>query len=118
MSNLIFTGRQSMLGDIIAYLPFLNWVEKQYPESFKIYSLAKKCANMIPFLVNHPTIDRIQVSEPPEGLGKSDLEIIKKCVTVFNPNPPLTEEGYYNERSLLEETFLMNQELGLDGNDN
>lgn len=107
----IFAGRQSMLGDVIVYLPFLNWIEKTNPNSFKIYSLARKSSNIIPFLVNHPMIDRIQVSQPTEGLGPNDAKIMRECDRIFNPNPPITNDLYYNNRDIIEETFLMNQEF-------
>lgn len=105
----IFAGRQSLFGDIVAYLPFLTYLEKTYLDSYKIYSLAKKCSQFIPFLINHPLIDKILITKEQEGLKYEEMLFAKSCNLFYNPNPALTDNSYFNKKSLIEETFLMNE---------
>lgn len=107
----IFAGRNSQFGDIIVYLPFLTYLNKIYSNSYKIYSLAKKCSAIAPLLLNHPFIDRIQITKEKEGWSDQDLKIANTCDFVFDINPPITHPTYFNYRGILEETFLMNINL-------
>jgi hypothetical protein len=106
-NKLIFCGAQSLYGDIVSYLPFLNYIEKCYPNSIKIYSLAKKCWQMSLFLLNHKQINQIKISGPDEGLDETDFEIIEKCDFMYRINPPISRPDWYNYHDLRREVFLM-----------
>lgn len=105
----LFLGRNSQFGDIVVYLPFLNYVEKVFPNSYKIYSLAKKCSQFAPFLLNHPLIDKIEITAEKEGWSDKDTKLAQQCDLVFNINPPITDQYYFNNHNILVESFIMNQ---------
>lgn len=108
MSKIILTGSQALYGDIISFLPVLNYLEKLYPKSIKIWSLAKKCEQARSFLQNHHLIDGVRISQPSEGLGQEDIEYIdKKFDIVCRINPPISEENWFNKYNLRQECFLM-----------
>ena len=103
----IFLGRQSLLGDIVTYLPVLDLIEDKYPNSYKVFSLAKKCSQILPLLANYPLIDRIQISEPSEGFGKADNAVIESCDLYIEVNPQHKQDDWYNYRHMIEENFHM-----------
>lgn len=100
--------RLSMLGDCIASLPFAVYLEKCFPDSIKIALLDKKCVQLAPLLINIPYIDGIRITEKPDQITQNDEDYFKKFDLVFEPFPTITEENYYNKRSVIEETFKMN----------
>lgn len=101
--------RPSLLGDVVASLPFLNYLEKIYPESYKLAYIDKKCAQILPFLINHPLIDKIQVSEQPDNISLNDLKLFEFFDIIFNPFPRLTRPDYYNYHHITKELFCMNE---------
>lgn len=103
-----FGTRQSLLGDALMSFPILNFLEKQYPNSYKIFHLARKCSQMAPLLLNHPLIDRILISDCEEGFGPKDIEEMKACDIVLNTMPPYhSREDWPNFFTIFEETWLM-----------
>ncbi len=109
--RIIGCTRNSLIGDIVASLPFTNYLEKIYPKSYKCSYIDKKCSQIIPFLINHPLIDKIQISDKPDIVTNQDIELFKSFDIVFNPFPQLTRPDYYNCHHITQELFLMNQLL-------
>ena len=103
-----FLGRQSLIGDTIMALPILTYFEKTYPNSYKIWHIAKKCSQSIPIYYNHPLIDKILITDCDEGFGPNDYAEMKKCDIVMNTTPqhPL-EHDWPNHRNIFEETWVM-----------
>jgi ADP-heptose:LPS heptosyltransferase len=66
-------------GDLIMGLPVLNYFERKYPGSYKIWAIEKKVGYMAPFFLNHPLIDRIKITQKWDGVGESDRRIIEEC---------------------------------------
>jgi ADP-heptose:LPS heptosyltransferase len=103
----IFGTRQSLLGDSIMSLPILTYLEKRYPDSYKIFHIAKKCSQAVPLYFNHPLIDRILISDCLEGFGPNDYEVMKTCDLVINTMPPHFDDRFPNDFDIYEETFRM-----------
>lgn len=99
--------RPSLYGDIVCSLPFLNWLEKQYPKSYKCAYVDLKCSQISPLLLNHPLIDRIQISEESDKLSVNDKKLFDTYDLVFEPYAPIIKEGWFNEMSVVESTFKM-----------
>lgn len=105
--------RPSLLGDIIISTTFLNYLEKVWPRSYKVAYIDKKCQQILPFLFNHPLIDKIQVSNKSDEITQEDVDFINKFDIKYHPFPqhPYGED-FYNTRDIIHETFLMNYEIG------
>lgn len=105
--------RNSMLGDIIVSLPFLNYLEKVYPNSYKCAYIDKKCGQIAPFLINHSLIDKIQVSDESDKITQKDIDFINGFDLKFHPFPQHPgEHDWFNKRNIIEETFRMNFLIG------
>ncbi len=104
----IWGFRGSMMGDCVAALPILTFLEKKYPDSYKYWQIARKCAQCAPIYFNHPLIDKIVISDCDEGIGPKDKLIMDSCDIKFNlmPQHPL-EQDWPNYRNIYEETWLM-----------
>lgn len=101
--------RNSLIGDIIVSLPFLTYLEKKYPKSYKCSYIDKKCSQIIPFLINHPLIDKIQISNKSDEVTNIDIDFINKFDIKYHPFPQHPyEHDYWNHRHFVHETFLMN----------
>lgn len=88
-------------------LPILNWINRQYPGSYKYWHLARKCAQAAPLFLNHPLIDKIVITDCDEGFGPKDIELAKSCDLVINTMPPHPfGEFWHNDRSMVEETWV------------
>lgn len=104
----IWGVRSSLIGDIVMALPILEVLEKKYPNSYKYFSIAKKCQQCAKLFINHPLINEIKITEYSETLGDSDHEIIKNCDIVIDVSPQHPQEqDWYNYRTCVEETALM-----------
>lgn len=103
--------RPSMIGDIIASLPFLEYLEKLCPNSYKCAYIDKKCSSIIPFLINHPLIDNIKISEKRDEFSENDIKFAKNFNVIFDPYSQHLDNYYYNYVSILEESFRMNRVL-------
>jgi ADP-heptose:LPS heptosyltransferase len=100
--------RGSLLGDCIGALTVLNSIEQHHPGSFKYWQVAAKCSHIAPLFIGHPLIDRIVISDCPEGMGPRDREIAATCDIVFNVMPEHPwEQDYPNHRDFYHETFIM-----------
>ena len=100
--------RSALIGDTIMALPVLNHLEKIFPNSYKYFSIAKKCSQVAPIYFNHPLIDRIKITDFPEHNGDTDRAIMKECDFIINTSPPVYESGsWFNKRGQVEECFLM-----------
>lgn len=112
MIKIIGCNRCSLIGDLICSLPFSYRVKKVYADSMNIAYLDIRCQQLLPLLVNQDCFDGIRVSELSDEISINDKNYFKKFNLVFNPFPELTEPDYFNRRSVIEETFRMNE---LDG---
>jgi ADP-heptose:LPS heptosyltransferase len=107
--------RPSLLGDVICSLPFLIYLEKKYSgiglyrnNSYKSVYIDKKCQQIVPFLLNHPLIDKIYISELADRVSQKDEEFFKGFDLVFEPFVPLYDEGWFNKIDLTEGIFRIN----------
>lgn len=108
----IFSGRASLIGDTIMFLPVLNYLELKYPNSYKIFPISQKTSQSAPLFINHPLIDKIHILGEYEGLSKEDAELIKSCQVSINPFPQHPDvQDWWNYYNCTEETFRM---AGLD----
>lgn len=104
----IFGGRASLIGDTIMFLPVLNYLEKKYPDSYKIFPISKKTSQSAPLFINHPLIDKIYVLEQEESLSIQDIKLIKECDFAINPFPAHPDvNDWYNYYNCIEETVRM-----------
>lgn len=110
--KIISPNRPSMLGDLIASLPFLNWLEKQYPESYKCIYIDLKCSSIAPLLLNHPLIDKIQISEESDKLSINDKKLFDTYDLCFDPYASILKDGWFNEMGIIESTFKMSWAFG------
>lgn len=103
----IWCGRSDLIGDTIMALPMLYYFEKQYPNSYKYWSILRKCSQAAPLYFNHPLIDKIVISDYNEGFGDNDRLIVEDCDVVVNTRPEHKYIDWYNQYSMLQETWLM-----------
>lgn len=97
-----------MLGDCIASLPFLTYLEKIYPNSYKMVYIDKKCAHITPFLLNHPLIDKIYISDEIDKVSEKDEAYFRQFHMVFEPFAPVYLQDWFNTIHITEMTFRMN----------
>lgn len=100
--------RPSLFGDVIASLPFLTYLEKIYPGSYKAAYIDKKCAQIIPFLINHPLIDKIYISEEKDRVSLKDNSYFETFNMVFEPYGHVVPEGWWNFKKIVEQSFCLN----------
>lgn len=104
----VFGVRQSLLGDCVGALPVLNHIDKIYPGSYNYWHVAQKCSHIVPLFVGHPLIDRIVISDCPEGFGPRDIEIMRECDIVLNTMPEHPHQhDWPNFKDFYCETFVM-----------
>lgn len=104
----LFSGRASLIGDTIMFLPALNYLETKYPNSYKIFPISKKTHQSAPLFINHPLIDKIYVLEEEEGFSAQDIKLIKECDFAINPFPNHPDvKDWYNYYNCIEETIRM-----------
>jgi ADP-heptose:LPS heptosyltransferase len=104
----LFSGRASLIGDTIMFLPALNYLETKYPNSYKIFPISKKTSQSAPLFINHPLIDKIYVLEQEESLSVQDIKLIKDCDLAINPFPNHPDvKDWYNYYNCIEETIRM-----------
>jgi hypothetical protein len=99
--------RQSLIGDCIMALPILGHLEREYPDSYKYWHIAKKCSQAAPLFYNHPLIDRIVITDCEEGFGPKDKALAESCDIAFNTMPPCLEPDFHNYRDMGEEVWVM-----------
>lgn len=106
----IFLARQSLIGDVIMSTPMLNYFERLYPGSYKVFHLARKCSQMAPLLFNHPLIDKLLITDCDEGFGPNDYAEMAKCDIVINTMPPHESHSSHDwpqNFNIYEETWIM-----------
>jgi len=103
--------RPSRFGDTVASLPFLRYLDKKYPNSYKSVSIDPMCHQIAPFLLNHPFIDNIHILGKPDQITNGDIDFFSKFSLVYHPYIPTTNQFWYNNWSLHEELFRMNLEI-------
>jgi len=96
-----------MYGDAICRLPFLNYLEKKIPNSYKAVYLDPKCSQLASLLLNHPLIDRIYISDKDDVITDQDKQFFNQFDLVFYPYPQLTRPDYFNHWTVLEENLRM-----------
>ncbi len=105
----------SLIGDLIAGLPQLNYFEKKYPGSYKYWGIHKKMSHAAPLFYNHPLIDRIKITDTWGGFGENDYELASQCEfttrqldhknkTLLNARP---EDYWYNDHDIVEQLARM-----------
>ncbi len=99
--------RPSLLGDIITSLPVLTYLEKKYPNSYKTVSVAKKCSQIIPLLLNQPFIDRLHINEILENPNQADKDFFASHDLVISPNLEHPNPFWQNDLHMVEENFNM-----------
>ncbi|MEK6880494.1 MAG: hypothetical protein AABY22_12835, partial [Nanoarchaeota archaeon] len=107
-------NRPNRYGDIILSLPHLNWLEKQYPDSYKVAAISPACKQIIPLLYNHPLINNIYVTENDENFTVEDIlksGSFGSFDEYYNPFPQVTDSGWFNKRHISLELFIMNCDL-------
>lgn len=103
-----FGMRSGLIGDSIMALPILNYLELKYPNSYKYWTIDKKCSQAAPIYFNHPLIDKILITEQNESVGPKELEIAKQCDVIINPSPSHPLGDFWpNHRNIYEETWMM-----------
>lgn len=104
----LWTARSDLIGDQIMSLPILTWLEKQYPNSYKFFSVLRKCSQAAPLYFNHPLIDKVIISDFNEGFGETDKFYYNQCDIKLNTRPQHPfEQDWYNYRNIYEETWVM-----------
>lgn len=104
----IWGVRNGWIGDSIMALPVLNYLEAQYPDSYKFWVLWKKYAQAAPIYFNHPLIDRIVVVENENQITEQERPLLESCQVQINTAPTHPgPEDWYNHYSCCEETFRM-----------
>jgi ADP-heptose:LPS heptosyltransferase len=104
----IFSGRASLIGDTIMFLPVLNYLELKYPNSYKIFPISQKTSQSAPLFINHQLIDKIYILGEYEGVSQKDIDLIKSCDIVINPFPQHPDvHDWWNYYNCVEETFRM-----------
>jgi ADP-heptose:LPS heptosyltransferase len=106
-SPLISYALTSMYGDLICRLPFLNYLEKRFPNSYKSVYIDPKCSQIAPFLLNHPLIDNIYISDKDDIITEQDKDYFRRFDLAFHPYPQVTRPDYYNHWGVLEENLRM-----------
>jgi ADP-heptose:LPS heptosyltransferase len=97
-----------LIGDLVMGLPALNYFEKLYPGSYKIWVIQKKVAYCAPLYLNHPLIDNIHITEEWNGFSSRDVSIAMKCdVTCNLYSWQHSSPNWYNEKSVVEETAFI-----------
>lgn len=104
--------RPSMLGDIVLSSIFTHYLNKVYQGCYQVAYIDKKCSQIIPFLINHPFIDKIYISEEVDRVSPKDEEYFKQFNMVFEPFVPHVNERFYNEKHAIQESFEMNWHKG------
>lgn len=103
----IWCGRSDLIGDTVMALPMLHYFENQYPNSYKYWSILKKCSQAAPLYFNHPLIDKIVISDHEEGFGENDANILRGCSIGINTRPEHKYQDWHNRYSMVKETWLM-----------
>jgi ADP-heptose:LPS heptosyltransferase len=100
-------GRADLIGDCIMALPMLNYIERLYPNSYKIWPILRKCSQAAPLFFNNPWIDKIHISDLDEGFGECDKILFDSCDLKLNVRPQHKFENWHNVNSMCLETWLM-----------
>lgn len=103
----IWGVRAGLIGDSIAALPVLSYLERAHPGTYKYWAVHQKCAQAVPLFLNHPLIDRIKVTDGWVTEGPQDEELKKKCTIVLNTSPPVHDQNWRNEMDVIEQTARM-----------
>ncbi len=94
-----------LVGDLIMGLPVLTYFEKKYPGSYKVWAIEKKVGQMGQFFLNHPLIDKIQITEEWSGFGIGDYDLASTCIKQCNMGAwQHSPVDWYNYRDCIEET--------------
>jgi ADP-heptose:LPS heptosyltransferase len=106
----IFGTVYNLVGDLIICLPYLNYFEKKYPGSYKIWGIYRKVDFCAPLYFNHPLIDRIHITDKHASFGDRDKELMDTCDIVI---PPMRggDRRWYNKMGPIEARALWS---GLD----
>jgi hypothetical protein len=99
-----------IIGDLIMGIPILTYYNKKYPESYKFWTIQKKCAQCAPLYFNHPLIDRIKISDEWDQFGDYDKKLIDECDIKTRPSTSgwkHSTQDWYNYFSCVEETAFM-----------
>lgn len=110
-NSIIGVTRNSMLGDITASLITSNLLKAIRPDLLQTAYIDKKCAQIAPFLLNHPNIQEIRISERPDEFSRVDQEYFGQFEYALEPFPQISHPQYFNYHSLHRELLYMNKFL-------
>lgn len=99
-----------IIGDLIMGLPILEYYEKKYPNSYKFWTIQKKCSQSAPLYFNHPLIDRIKITDKWSEFGDYDKALIEECDIKERPSTsgwPHSSSDWYNKVSCVQETAFV-----------
>jgi ADP-heptose:LPS heptosyltransferase len=101
----IYGVSYGITGDLIMGLPVLTYFEKLYPNSYKIWAIEKKVGYMAPFFLNHPLVDRINITQKWDGIGDADKRMLEGCyIACTTENWKHSRLDWYNYTNCIEET--------------
>lgn len=103
----VWCGRSDLIGDTVMALPMLHFLEHSFPDSYKYWSILRKCSQAAPLYLNHPLIDKVVVSDFDEGFGENDAAVFESCGIRIPTRPQHKYNDWYNKYSMLKETWLM-----------
>ncbi len=104
----VFGFSYGLVGDLVMGLPMLTYFERLYPNSYKIFTIEKKVGYMAPFFVNHPLIDKIQITQKWDGIGEADKRTIEGCYHACTyENWRHSKPDWYNYTNCVEETAFI-----------
>ena len=84
----IWGFRCAGLGDMVASLPLLTYMEKWHPGSYKYWSILKKCSQAAPMFMNHPLIDKIVISSEWENESSEFIDLKNSCDVIVDDRSP------------------------------
>lgn len=98
-----------LIGDLVAGLPILTYLEKKYPDSYKYWGIERKCSFTAPIYLNHPLIDRIKIGDNWGTPGPYDDKLRSECqIQLPQRMEEITHSSleWYNHYSFVEETAI------------
>lgn len=99
--------RPSLLGDCVASLPFITYLEKKYPNSYKCAYIDLKCSQFAPFLFNQPHLNEIRISDESDKFNDNDKAYFSQYDYQFEPYATPTDLEYFNKYHFCEAIFRM-----------
>lgn len=103
----IWGVRAGLIGDCIAALPVLHYLEKKHPGSYKYWVVHQKCAQAAPIFLNHHLIDQIKITDGWVTEGLHDEALKRKCKIIFDTSPQVRDPNWRNKMDVIAQTARM-----------